>query len=223
MRKFYTFGLMVLAVFAFGGVAASSAFAVELPQWLVNGATIALNTEKHVEILAEGNLLLLEDMGVGTAIQCTPIGLGQVLSNGAGTQETGECTNITVEKGECGEPVVQAVNLPWTTSLVQVGTEFESGIKGSGTTAAGWLVECLVGIFLVDDTCTTNAGKVLVSNEADGLVHAEFMESAVEAEWANCTVGGLNGLVVGLFFLHALGTNAEELETLAVNLAAEVI
>jgi hypothetical protein len=218
MRKFQIFSLAIFAVLAF----ASSAYAAESAQILAGGATIALGTEDHIEVLAEGNKLELEDMGVGTAVTCTPEGLGFALSNGVGDQETGTCSGITVTKGTCGSPEVEAVNLPWSLQVEQVGTTFSSAIKSTVTAGAGWLVECTVLGVKVDDTCTTQEGLVLLENETTGLLHVLF-EPTVAKEFANCTVGGKEeGLVEGLFYLHFLGAGTEELETLAVSLATTV-
>jgi hypothetical protein len=226
MRKFQIFSLAIFAVLAFASLA-TSAFAVENAQLLVGGASIALGAETHIEVLAENaegkaTKLELEDMGVGTAVTCTPEGLGFALANGAGTQETGTCSGITVTKGTCGSPEVVAQNLPWTLQVEQEGAAFSSTIKSAVTAGAGWLVECTVLGVKVDDVCTTQKGLVSLVGEVTGLVLVTFAPTKAE-EFANCTVGGKEeGLVNGTFELHALGSGTEELETLSVSLATEV-
>jgi len=218
MKKFQIFSLAIFAVLAF----ASSAYAAESAQLLAAGATIPLSTEVHVEVLAEGNTLTLTDMKEGIGVLCTPEGLGFALSNGAGTQETGFCSNASTVEGTCGSPKVTAVNLPWTLQVEQEGTVFTASLKSSVTAGPGWEVECTVLGVKVTDKCTTQAGRVTLENESSGLVMVTFVD-ANESEWALCSLGGEKaGLVAGLFYLHALGTEAEELETLAVSLATTV-
>jgi hypothetical protein len=225
MRKIHILGFALLAVFAFGASVVSSAFAVELLQYLVNGATVALATSVNVVILPEGNKLKLEDTSQGVGVECLPAetSLGFVLSNGEGETTTASCASVTVVKGSCPEATVEAVNLPWTTALSEpTANVFEGALKSSVAAGPGWLVLCTVLGIDVDDICTTQNGKVLLTNEADGLIHVEFMTPA-QTEKANCSVGSKKevGTVEGLFFLHAL-ESLGELTPLALSLAEEV-
>jgi hypothetical protein len=235
MKKIQILGLALFAVLAFGAFAASAAFAVETPQYLVNGAVIALGTKVNSDIISAaaqggGGPVSIEDMNASTKpdILCeVENSLMWLESNGASEIVSGECKNPVVDSGTCGKPVVVPVNLPWTGTLLEpTAGNYELDItQGKGlnaeTEAPGWLAECEVLFVKIDDTCTTTKGKVLLSNLADGLLQGEFMEVILAEEQANCTVGGKEqGLVVGTGVIHALNASAE-LQTLAVSLTEE--
>jgi len=230
MRKIYLLGVALCAVLVSSAVAGSAALAVETASWLIGGTAITLATEPvHVEILAEGHLLLWEDMKApGTPdFECEPEGLGFLYSNGEDLQETYACRNPVDKKGTCaaGSIRVEYLNLPWLTQLLEpnLGVFVDDLTAGTGGNP-GWLVECTVLGIKVTDTCTTANGKTNLKNLADGLVEVEFPEVVEKSEQANCTLGGAEeGLVAGIFFLHALDPTEplEELATLAVSLAPE--
>ncbi len=235
MKKLRIAGLMMFAVCAFSAVTVASASAAEIWQWLADGNVLALGAKLHVELLPEGNTLLLEDMGaVGKPdILCTPAGLGWLLPNGEDELETGACTAAVDDStSKCTGVTVTALNLPWLSLLVEgAGGVVEDQIRvGAGlnetTEAPGWEVKATCFGLPVTDKCTTNKGKVNVSNTEDGLVFAEFTEVVPVEQQANCTVGGKEqGLVAGSGWLHALSeeVGGEELLTLAVSLAPEEV
>jgi hypothetical protein len=228
MRKIHLVGLAVFAVSAFLAVAASAAFAEEVPQYLVEGATIALGTSEAVTTeteTGEAGLALIEDMNASAAgdpdILCEVAKVaGTILSNGEGETTAGECLKPVVDKGTCGSPKVNPVNLPWTSLLLEpTAGVFEVDLKAAGN-GPGWAAECTVLGVKVIDTCTTQNGKALVTN-IEGLLHIEFMEEIEKIEQANCSVGGAEqGLVNWLFFLHLFIGGL--LVPLEVSLAAEV-
>jgi hypothetical protein len=234
MKQIHILGLALFAVLAFGAFAASAAFAVEAPQYLVNGATIALGTRVNSDIISAaaqggGGPVLIEDMNASTKpdILCeVENSLMWLESNGVSEIVSGECKNPVVDSGTCGKPIFVPVNLPWTGTLLEsTAGNYEMDLtQGKGLTEAeapGWLAECEVLFVKIDDTCTTTRGKVLLSNLADGLLEGEFMEVIALEEQVNCTVGGKEqGLVVGTGVIHALNASAE-LQTLAVSLAEE--
>jgi len=229
MRKIHLLGLALCAMMALSAFAATSALAAETASWLVEGVQVTLtNGPFHAEILAEGKLLLLEDMKApGTPdIECEPVGLGMLYPNGEDTQETGECLNPIDKKATCaaGSIKVEALNLPWLTQLLEptLGVFVDDLTAGTGGNP-GWLIECTVLGLKVTDECTTANGKTNIENLADGLVKVVFPEIVEPIEQANCTLGGVEqGLVVGEFFLHVLDpTLPEELAMLAVSLAPE--
>lgn len=230
MKKTYALGLTLFVVFGFYVVSASSAFAVEVAQWLVNGSTIALGESINVNAESEGNQILFEDMGateVGTPdVLCELEGaLWFLLSNGEGEIVSYICGKPVYDSGDCESPPVGILReLPWAVLVAQVGSEFESSIKADGKSTPGWALECslLGGLIKETDTCTTENSKVLLENTADGLVMVEYMEEVAKAEQANCTIGGKEeGLITGLFYLHALNSSGE-LVSLSVSLAEEV-
>jgi len=227
MKKIQILMLAVVAMFAFSAVVASAASAEELlPLWLVMGEDVPAGGVT-VDVTVSGKLLL-EDMsatGGAVDVECEGNGLGLLLPEGLDEQNSANAENckLGTTKGQCSEVLkVEAVDLPWLTQLVQVGTAFEDNLfEGkSATEKPGWLVLCLTVLGEVDDTCTTNEGKTLLTNnETTGEVESEFAESAAESEWAGCTQPKTtkSGLVVGLVLLHVL-LPGNELMTLAASL-----
>jgi hypothetical protein len=231
MSKFKMILLASVTVFAFCAVAASSAFAVEVPQWLVNGATIPLGMSFNVDVEPQegSTLILLEDMKLSILgnpdILCEiEDALGWLLSNGLGEITTGTCGKAVDDNSLCatGTVTLEPANLPWTTEMLQTGTSFEIDLKSAGT-GPGWVIKCTVAGMKIEDICTGQNNKaLLVENTTDGLVLGEFMETIEKTEEVNCSLGGKEvGLMVGQFLLHALGPLAELL-TLAFSLATEV-
>jgi len=208
MKKIHLIGLALVAVFAFSAASAVSASAAE---WLVESK--ALTGTESAEVTDEqeaGTTLLLEDMEAGplkqgTDVLCEGSGKGLLLAGGLDEQLTAVASNCVngSPKGACNNvEKVEAVNLPWKTELLS--TTEDAITAGTGGNP-GWLVECNTALGKKDDTCTTNAGKVLVESTEDGLIHIEFMETVLEAEQASCTEGKAHsGLVSGLLYLHWL-------------------
>jgi hypothetical protein len=231
IKKIQILWFTLLAVFAFGAFAAASAFAEELPQWLVNGAAIALGEQINADILpgpAGKERLLIEDMNASTKpdLLCEVVNsLMWLLSNGEGEVVSGECPAPVVDAGTCGSPKVKPVNLPWRTELLEPGVNvYVLHILKIAAGNPGWEAECTVLGVKITDVCTAADRLVALFPLADGLVEGEFKEELEEpAEAANCTIGGAQqGLVAGVGLIHALN-NAGELLPLALSLLAEVI
>jgi len=202
---------MLVSVVALLAVSASSAFAAEVPQYLVEGKTLALGESLAATTeteSGEAGFALIEDMNASAAgdpdILCEVTEVLQtILTNGEGETTAGTCAKPVVDKGTCGSPKILPLNLPWITLLAEPKTgEFEGSIKTAATAGAGWKAECTVlGVKVVDE-CTTQAGKFLIEND-EGLLHVEFMEEIEKGEEANCSIGGKEeGLVFWLFWLH---------------------
>lgn len=209
MRKLQVIGLALVSVFAFCAFAASSASAHE---WLVNGAAVPAG---GVTVDSEGTLLLEDMSGLAkeAAVVCLGTGLGLVLPAGKDEQNSITVGTCRVEKPCATFEKAAAVNLPWTTELLEPvagGGHTDAILTGTGGNP-GWLVECNEGgiIGKVDDTCTTTKGEPLANNE-NGNVDIEFMANGPKSEFANCTIGGAEvGLVEGLVTLEALQNGAK--------------
>jgi hypothetical protein len=216
MRKFRLLGLMLLAVFAFGAVAAMSASAVEflLAEWLAAGVSVTgeLLVQSPGELLLESSPPLIGKVDV----LCSGILDGFLLENGedlitevlslggvaTGTPLTGTaiaCTNVE----KCPEPLVWPVHLPWLTLLELMedpaGTSFFVVlILPDGAGNPGWEVECMIGG--ASEECTSPEGVFEVMNETTTST-ALFSEAITELaglKLANCTVAGNEkGIVEG--------------------------
>jgi hypothetical protein len=146
-------------------------------------------------------------MGIGVDILCEASGLVWLLPGGKDLQTVATCAKAVKGAGTCEGPSVTAVHLGWTTELEQmaVGPEWLDEITDGTNGEPGWLVECTIPLIgRINDECVTDNGTVILTNEANGTVAAEFPEPANE-EQADCTEGGkLEGLVVGKFIIEAL-------------------
>jgi len=220
MSKIKVLGLALVAMFTFGVVAASSASATE-PSWgLCEEQSTAkfLYSDKWCDkdvnktgefefkaattellINSHGTLDLEDNKATGGAskIECTGIDHGLV---GPGSKdllnfvEASGCKKIS---GQCNEKTVfaKAVNLPWKTLLLYVGSEIRDDLESDGAGEPGYTVECGATIFElhVEDTCTgaTSTGILPV----EGGVDATFDSKSAHA---NCSIGGTgSGVVTG--------------------------
>jgi hypothetical protein len=200
MKKINILGLALLAVFAFGAIAATSAFATT-PEWLVDTKALALGETFHVETTGT---LLLADLSFGVSLSCKGSGLGLVGADKTDLIETATATSCVLDPGSasCGTPFAKAVHLPWLTELLEpVAGEWRDDITSGGSGAPGWEVTC--NGFLTD-TCTTEAGATLMSNMA-GEVPPDVLANFNQGSIANCSFGGnSSGEVSGEVLIEAL-------------------
>jgi len=187
-------------------------------EWLVNSVVVpAGGITVDTTIAGTGTLaklILLEDMSAGplkqpTSVTCEGSGLGLLLPGGLDEVNSAVPVNCTREtNGACSTlDSVKPVNLPWLTELLPFKTNeaIDDLYEGTGGNP-GWAVECETALGKKTDTCTTNKGHTLISSTAEEELGAEFLETAEEPEWAECSEGSpkLNGLVVGTLQSMAL-------------------
>jgi hypothetical protein len=214
MKKLYTIGLAVVAVFAFSVIAAASALAAS--EWLLEGA--AITTADPVETTGE---LLLADTGTGTEITCSgkfdgTVGPGaadkieKVLSLG-GVEEKFEnlakvlvpAVNCSVEKaGLCSVAVgalivVIPLHLPWTTELLlPEATLWVDDITTGTGGEPGYEVSCNTFIGVQTDVCEGKPGAD--EKNITGGVEGIFEENETTNPKGNCSIGGAKtALTVG--------------------------
>jgi hypothetical protein len=218
MKKIHVFMLSLVSIFAFSAVVASAASAEELsPLWLVNGSPVPAGGVT-VDVEVGPSLLLLEDMQSGplkqaTSVECEGTGLGLLLPGGLDEQNSAtpeKCVRETDGACETLESV-KAVNLPWLTELLSTETnETEDNITAGTGGEPGWAVECETALGKKTDTCTTDQGKTLLSQEGEEI-NAEFLKEVEKTEEATCTEGSPKteaGLITGLILLMALESGA---------------
>lgn len=193
MRKIHIVGLALAAIFVASAFSAASAFALE-STWLVGGvkpaAAVAVDSTGELTLDDTKGGIFLEDASIkckgtdkGTVGPGAADKLTEVVVNG--------CTNV---KG-CPEPdTAKADNLPWTTKVELIGAEFYDDITSA--TEVGYTATCLG---FANDVCTLALGRVLLKNEAGGIVDALFNSADANQPNANCSRGGAGtGLVNGL-------------------------
>jgi len=218
MKRFQLLGLMLVAMFAIGVVAASAASAVEflLADWLTTGGA-SVNTAQPAD--QEGELELEDEkvLGLKVKILCSGIldgTVGSAASNGedeitkllglstphvdAGEPLVGPgitCTNVA----NCGgTPRVWAEGLPWKTlaELMVDGAEtFFVDLLLNGM----YYSECTVLGTKVEDLCEAAEVSTKLTNEANGTVDIEFSDPFQELsglKLGHCTIGGNESAVV---------------------------
>lgn len=189
-------GLALVAVFAFGVLAAASASAAVtlLAEWLIGNKGVTTLTS----VVIEGELLL-EDTSNKAGITCSGKFIGSVgpsgedevtsvqsLTGGAVSELGGAgglvCKSETICENSATDVIAFPRNLPWhTLAYLEEATKLFRDLVFS----AGYDVECLVlGIKIVDECTATNASDELVNGA-----------TTVEAKGAltplgTCSIGG---------------------------------
>lgn len=221
MRHVKIFGLAVVAVFALGATAASSALAnpvwessecIEVAphegRWSSADCNQYGGEEKFAlspwlvlsasdAVLSAGTLKLTDSkgglFGESVTIQCTGTDAGTV-----GPGSVDETTSITATEcktieGTCPSPKAEALHLPWDTQLEEPNAgEVRDKIKSSGAGTPGWKVKCSI----LTDECTAETSTLMRNNEEEGSVEAEFESKSAKA---NCSRGGTGtGTVKGI-------------------------
>jgi hypothetical protein len=196
-------GLVLVVVFVVLAVVAGSASAL---QWLLDGKPI----EKPVGVSSSGRLQLadLAATGGSTELVCEGSGTGRIgplAHDEIVTLQAEQCRFVSGKNGSCeasDEVTMKAVNLPYLTLLITVGSGTTEDLISPGARGGnpGWEVECTVlGVFRAQDTCTAPDVRTLVVNLRGG-VDAIFQES----ETASCTLGNATS---GMAFGTALNKN----------------
>jgi hypothetical protein len=189
MRKLSVLTLS-LALLACGALTmATGASALE---WLVGAAPIMEGI--NVGIVSEGTLMF-DDETDASLFECALLDKGTVASGGKGsitsiTSPTevvaAPCKLLNAGTHKCEEPThVTALNLPWTTRLIEVGGVGRNRFTVTGG-EPGWELDCLVfgGIKLVD-TCTAKEPNVGLKNLATTV--EQIFDTKTE-KW-KCTSG----------------------------------
>jgi hypothetical protein len=225
MRKFHVLIGALFAVFAIGAVAAASASALT-EVWLVEGVNkgttkVATEAEGKVELVQYTGTVTALPATVLNKISCEGTFDGFAWNEPSALDEITALLNLAKEevklgvrallcdvtfKGtsleDCREGVanaeVYAVNLPWKTEVVLVGTMIVDLFTGTGG-EPGYEVICqsLLGIS-GENICTAPAAgttKALLENAATTPASvAGFFDPAetADGELANCTLGGNN-------------------------------
>jgi hypothetical protein len=218
MKRIQVVAVALVAIFAIGAVAVASASAVEflLALWLEGG----MNVTSPLSVENEGEFELKElnggNFGVHVKVLCSGIFDGLVGAESlafisellilGGTRRipatvlTGEallCTNLE----GCTEPEMWMAGAGWEAEvelMIDVATFFADLIL-----SGGWYLQCLILGMTTSETCTANETVAQVTNEAGGVVDAEFSGAFQELaglKLDTCTLGGaesgeLSGLI----------------------------
>jgi len=230
MRKIQVFGLVAMAVCAFGALTSSSAFALGFAaaKWLDNGkeATAGSLTTTEAE-------LLFENAKLGAAILCSGIFDGTVGAAGVdevtavltlggvnvlALDETGatggiKCTAETPTAKICeAESEIWPAKLPFKTQLdldtEEVEKYFDLVVEGE------YFILCLVFGVSIDELCVAAAGSFgSVENEVGGVIATGAVSPLGECTKANGEKEKEVGLIESEFTLISLNSG----DTLSVS------
>jgi hypothetical protein len=205
MKKIHLMGLAMFAVFAFGAIAASSAFAED--RWLIDEVGVTTLTS----VQTSGKLILtdLKAPLVGeAAAECSGILDGTV--GPAGEDEITEvltfagvaygkdnannelegtgaaCTNVK----NCPGALVWVFGLPWLTQLELEGSIFvDDFISDNTVKLLGYELECSEQLGKPVDLCTQPLFKATLENM--GAPENDVLGTINEQGQANCSLGGV--------------------------------
>jgi hypothetical protein len=204
MKKIHLMGLALFAVFAFGAIAASSAFAED--RWLIDEVAVATLTSVQTS-----GVLLLQDLKtpLGVAhVECSGILDGTVGPAGedeitdvltlagvpygrdnANNELEGEgapCTQIQ----NCGEPLVWVYGLPWLTQLELVGSTFVDDFTSDNTAKKlGYELECMTTLFKPVDLCEQTLFAATLENMV--APESDVLGTISEESKGDCMLGGV--------------------------------
>ena len=198
MRKLHILALALVAVFAFAAISVASAGATE---WLLEGLPITSPDSVNSELIG---FILLQDHGAFTepALLCGGTDEGTVGPGAVDTETVITVTSCVADSGECKNPIVKAIDLPWKTELVLIGAEIRDKITAGGKGEPGYETTCETFIGTLHDTCKTELGSAKFVKNVVGGVELEFDAAS---EPSNCSLGGAkSGLIVGIYLILAL-------------------
>jgi hypothetical protein len=207
MLRIQLIGLALVSAVIMSALAAGSASAAELHQWLLihDQSGIHLLLSAPIKVHSEG-LVLLEDekaTGGASSVHCRGFDAGTVGPHGLDLTESitaellGTKKSITcnlVKAGACKSspaPTAEAIHLPWHTQLILRGGILRDLILGHGGGAPGWAVTCSTIIGNVTDTCEEEAGlpaSTIMTNKVGSGVLGEF--EGKSGSKAKCSQGG---------------------------------
>jgi hypothetical protein len=214
MRRLRILWCALFAILAVGAISATTAFAEEEhAQWLDNGALISTKVPVLSELMTG---LLLEDMGNGAEIECM-IGDNAGFVGPEAADETTEaiCLEALPIAVCSGATTINALLLPWTTTLESEGTGanemFYDLTENATTKEIGYETECTVLGLKVKDVCLGPGVRFLVEN--DGTTGTVLVESdeltELDSELGKCSISNGKPLVLagsdGLIFSDETG------------------
>jgi hypothetical protein len=203
MKKIHVVGLAMFAVFAFGAIAASSAFAED--RWLIDEVGVATLTS----VQTSGVLLLVD---LNTPIGVSQIECSSILDGTVGPAGEDEITEVLTLAGvaygkdnannelegeglpctgiqNCGEPLVWVYGLPWLSQLELVGTTFvDDFTSDNATKMLGYELECMTTIFKPVDLCE----QTLFASTLENMLapESDVLGTVSEEQKGNCSLGG---------------------------------
>jgi hypothetical protein len=227
MKRINMLAVALVAVFAasMGVVAVASAVEFLLALWLDGGAAVTA----LLPVVNTGELELVSLNAAGLGLVAKTLCSG-ILDGWVGPESLGHISELLtlagvavpttvltgtpllcaeVAGGNCKEPEVWAAALGWDTEteLMVDGTEtFFVNLILSG----GWYAQCLFLGITSSETCSAAETAVKLTNEAGGVVDAEFsdlFQTLATLKLGNCTSGGAESAEVnGLATVSETGT-----------------
>jgi hypothetical protein len=198
MKRTQILGAVFVAVLVVSACAISPALAVE-STWLVDGAVPTATQEVDSEW--DSAKLSIVDLkggifGEEVVILCPGNDLGTIGPGKADSLTSFTITSCELMVSVCPEPLVEVINLPWTSSIVLIGGTFYDDITSTaGTKMVGYNVLCNN---IVEDTCEVALVQPQLVSNFNGQVEAVFNSADANQPRANCSRGGTGaGLISG--------------------------
>jgi len=183
--------LALVAVFALGAVAASSALAT--PEWYYenHGAWHKVTVSMTVPYENTFEVIDTRDNPVALVVSCKGTGEGVIKSGGKGeithfdVGAPGNCKGVAVKGITDCETFEKAESayLPWETEFYKEGSEIRNKILGM----ADWSFGCKGFSGSYSDTCGVSPSTSIVNNTSSGLVEAKFDAKSGKT---SCSEGG---------------------------------
>jgi hypothetical protein len=219
MKKIHLMGLAMFAVFAFGAIVASSAFAED--RWLIDETSVTTLTSVQMS----GTLMFtdLKAPIVGEAsFECSVILDGTV--GPAGEDEITEVLTLAkvpyghdnannelegegaacINKINCPGALAWIFGLPWLTQLELVGTTFvDDFISDNVPKLLGYEIECMEQLGKPVDLCTQPLFSATLENM--GAPENDVLGTINEQNISSCSLGGAGtGDVIGELLISTL-------------------
>ncbi|MGN6274485.1 MAG: hypothetical protein ACTHNP_00965 [Solirubrobacterales bacterium] len=190
LRNIRAWGLTLFALFLLSAIATANASAA---QWTLNGAAIT----SAVPTSGTGTLKLTDEAGgpfsEPVTVECSGSTTGTAGPGAKDTTSTVTVSSCRTIEGICESPSASAVDLPWSTELVELGGVVRDKIMADGKGEPGYKVECTFFGVRTSDICTSKEkepGRMGMPDVTALNTSPVPLEFDAGSGTANCTLGG---------------------------------
>jgi|HubBroStandDraft_4_1064222.scaffolds.fasta_scaffold17194_2 hypothetical protein len=191
MKSIRSVFLVLVAVFALGAVAASSAFAS--PEWYVKKSGTYSKVKEAVKVKAAFGL---EEIVTPTlygppynekfGIKCKGTAAGELKSGGISdltSIRAGSCEKVDGCAALTGN--VETIDIPWQLELYKEGTEIRSKFVSGTNGMAGFRFSCKTNFLGPEEVETLLSTSTHMTNLVSGFAEAAFDAKSAKGSWAD--------------------------------------